>query len=672
MKQSIFRFGVDYYPEHWPSERWPVDAQLMAAAGFNTARLAEFAWSKLEPVPGTYDFDWLDQAIEILGQNGLQVVLGTPTGSPPPWIMHQHPDIFRVLETNQRQTYGNRRYYCPNNSTYHDYTRRIVAAMAEHYAGNPAVIAWQIDNEFGQGDRCCCPVCIAQFQEWLRAKYGTLDNLNQTWGTMFWSHVYTDWEQIPAPLKTASSPNPSLALDYYRFSSDSYVAYQKMQADIIRQYHPDALITHNLMGIGFGQLDYDQLAADLDFVTWDNYPRMQWTLEQGLDTVQVALSHDAMRGLKRQNYWVMEQQSGSGGWEIVSAAPRPGELRLWAYQSIAHGADGIIFFRWRTARHGTEQYWHGILDHHARPGRRYDEIQKMGAEIGQIGNQILDSQPTASVALLHSYDTRFAFQIQANNPNFDYPRHLLDIYRALHEQHIAVAVITPETDFSAYKLVIVPALYVLTEPVANQLKQFVTNGGTLVVTPRTGVKNEFNVVVDVPLPGLLADLCGVEIAEYDSLPSGVSNELAFISPAPYPFTTPAEASIWCDVLRPTTAEVIATYTRDYYGGQPAITLNRYGQGQVITIGTFATADLYRVLTPWFIATAGVTPTLTAPRDVEVTVRQHSGQTLTFILNHTDEPQTITLPHDYTSLLDNGKKLSGTVILPPKEILILRG
>ena len=467
----MFTFGVDYYPEHWPEERWPVDAGLMAEAGFNITRLAEFAWSRLEPQEGTFDFTWLDQANDILSSYGIRTILGTPTASPPPWLMQSNPDLYRVDEQGRRLTFGNRRQYCPNHPLYHECTRAIVQAMAEHYAANPNVIGWQIDNEFG--DRCYCPVCREAFQRWLQARYHTLEAMNEAWGTIFWSHVYTDWSQIPVPVETGGSPNPGLALDFYRFISDSYVRYQQLQIDILRACTSGQFITHNLMGFKYDTLNYYDLAMPLDFVTWDNYPRTQWSFRSDVDPSGPALAAATMRGLKRQPFWVMEEQAGPGGWELVSVTPRPGELRLWAYQQIAHGADGIIFFRWRTARYGTEQYWHGILNHDASAGRRYEEIARMGAELGRIGDALRDTQVQAPVAMLLSYDSRFAFQIQPNNPEYSYSEHFHSLYRAFHERNIPIDVISPTEELNSYRLVLAPPLYMLPEQVAANLERYV-------------------------------------------------------------------------------------------------------------------------------------------------------------------------------------------------------
>jgi beta-galactosidase len=662
----MFYFGVDYYPEHWPEERWPIDAQLMQEAGFNVVRLAEFAWSKMEPADGQYDFDWLDRAIDILQSHGMKVVLGTPTASAPPWLMNKNPELFRVREDGQRVTFGNRREYCPNHPLYHEHTRRIVTKMAEHYAHHPAVIGWQIDNEFG--DRCYCPICAENFRTWLRGRHEALEELNQKWGTAFWSHTYSDWTEIPVPLTTGASPNPGLALDFYRFCSDSYIAYQQLQIDILRARCPDHFITHNLMGFTYDRLNYFDLARNLDFVSWDNYPRMQWTMERGVDPSSMALSLDTMRGLKSKNIWIMEQQAGQGGWEMLSVAPRPGELRLWAYQSIARGADAIIFFRWRTARYGTEQYWHGLLDHDARPGRRYEEIKRMGAEIKEIGETVFGTQIKSQVAMLLSYDSRFAFQIQPNNPRFSYPEHFHQIYRAFYQQHASIDIAAPHADLSSYKLVIAPALYLVTDTIAENLKRYVQAGGTLIVTQRTGVKDDANAVVNQRLPGLLAEICGVEVEEYDSLSSHMQNEIEFTT-AELADTACVSVGILCDILKPTSATVIARYRQDYYTDKPAITLNQFGAGRAIYVGALGDGPLYNVLAKWLLDANGVQNTFTTPSGVEVTRRIQGNKKLHFLLNHTASQQTVQLESHFTNLLSNDQ-LHGDVQLDPFGVLIL--
>jgi beta-galactosidase len=660
----MFRFGAAYYPEHWPEERWPEDARLMQEAGFNVVRLAEFAWAKLEPSEGRFDFDWLERAIAVLAGRGISIVLGTPTASPPPWLMAQSDDLFLVEENGIRRTYGLRREYCPNHPLYRRHTERIVNRMAEHFQNNPAVIGWQIDNELG--DRCYCPICRVAFHRWLQTRYSTLDALNERWGTVFWSHTYTDWAQIPVPLSTARSHNPGLGLDYRRFMSDTYRDFQRLQADIIRRHCPGRFVTHNLMGFRYGQLNYYDLAADLDHVSWDIYNRHQWDMRAEVDPAQAALSCDTMRGLKKQNYWVMEQQSGGGGWEQVAVPPKPGELRVWTYQSVAHGADAIVYFRWRTARVGTEQNWQGILEHHGIPGRRYAEVCQVGNELKKVGELIGGSRPRPQVAIMQSYDTRFAFQIQPNNPRFSYESHIQDVYRGFHHHHIPVDIVSETDLLTGYKLVIAPALFVLPAQTAANLERYVADGGIVVFTPRTGVKNEFNTVVDMKLPGLVARMCGIEVEEYISMPVDEDNRVQFGLPE---LEESFPTSAWADVIEPQGADVIAWHCQDFYAGKPAATLHSFGKGLVIYLGALGDHAYYDAIVRWLSGLAGIEPPLLAPPGVEVAERWQGHQRILFLLNHRAQPQTVKLDARYRDLLDD-RTLNGEVEIDPYGVLIL--
>ncbi len=659
-------YGADYYPEHWPEERWPIDARLMQEAGFDVVRMAEFAWSRLEPAPGRTDFAWLDRAIDLLGAHGIQTIIGTPTASPPPWLMAMHPDAYRVGEDGRRATFGNRQEHCQAHPGYRERTRAIVAALAEHYGGNPHVLAWQIDNEFGA--RCYCDVCAGRFRDWLRARYGSLEALNRAWGTVFWSHVYTDWSQVPLPLATGGSPNPGLALDYRRFVSDLYVEYCRLQIAEIRRFDPQRPITHNFMGFGYEGLNYYDLAAPLDLVAWDNYPRGFWSPSATVDPAPLALGHDAMRGLKGQSFWVMEEQAGPSGWETVSPAPRPGEIRLWAYQALAHGADAIVYFRWRSCRFGTEEYWHGILDHDGTPRRRYEEVKQMGAELARLESALDGSTVQAQVALIDCYDSRFAFQVQRNHPEFSYAQHAQDLYRALHRRNVAVDVVAPTADLSPYGLVVAPALYIVPPAVAANLQRYVEGGGCLLLTARSGVKEATNTVVDLPLPGLLAGLCGVEVVEYDPLPPGATRPLELLIPTGG--EGEPQATIWCDVLAPRGAQVVARYAGGYYAGQPAVTCHHRGDGLAVYAGTMGNGALLQELVDWLLDEAGIEGALETPPGVEAAVRQAGDERLVFLLNHADEPRTVPLDRDYHDLI-SGRRIFGPLVLAPKEVAILR-
>jgi beta-galactosidase len=663
----MFYFGVDYYPEQWPEERWPEDARLMAEAGINLVRLAEFAWSFLEPHPGRFDFDWLDRALDVLQAHGIRAVLGTPTASPPPWVMAMLPDAYRVLESGQRQTYGNRREYCPTHPGYLKRGCIVTQAMAEHYADHPAVMGWQIDNELGG---CCyCSLCRVAFQVWLQNKYGSLGALNGAWGTAFWSHIYTEWSQIPVPLETGGVPNPGLDLDYRRFMSDAYVHFQQEQVDILRRVCPTHLITHNFMGFHYDQVNYFDLARTLDFVAWDNYPRTAWSRDEDVDPAAIALGHDTMRGLKGQNFWLMEQQAGSGGWQEVGLVPRPGEMRLWTYQAIAHGADAIVYFRWRTARFGTEQFWQGVLDHHGQPRRRYRELRSIGTQLKQVGEMLLGAESCSRVAMVLSYDSRFAFQGQPNHRAFQYSDLFHSYYAALHRHNIGVAIVPPTADLSEYRLVIAPALYVLDHEAAGNLRHYVQNGGTLLVTARSGVKDEANALTNTPLPGLLGDMCGIEVEEHDALSADTQVPLAWEETGLASGVPGGYAWLWCDILAPSTAQVVARYQAEFYTGRAAITLNQFGQGQAAYVGTLGDAALHGLVVDWLLRTASVSPALSAPGGVEVVERRKDEQRLLFLLNHTHQTHAIVLPRPMTDLL-SGQLVSSQVTLEPKGLAIL--
>ncbi len=661
----MFHFGVDYYPEQWPEERWPRDAELMVRAGFTCVRLAEFSWGVLERAEGALEFGWLDRAVGLLAERGLKVVLGTPTASPPSWLMRK--ELARVQEDGSAVPYGNRRGYCPSNTVYREHCRRIVTAMADRLGAHPAVIGWQIDNEFG--DRCFCESCRRSFHRWLADRHGSLEEMNRRWGTAFWGHTYRCWEDVPLPLAAAAAPNPGLALDYRRFVSDLYAGFQREQIQIVRPRSPGRFLTHNFMGFASDTLDQHRLAGDLDFGSWDNYPRTQWSMTEAVDPASAALSHAATRGLSSTPFWVIEQQAGPAGWEMIGVPPRPGELALWAWQSVAHGADGVVFFRWRTARFGTEVNWHGLLDHDGAETRRYAEIAQMGVALRRVGPAVAGTRVSAQAALMVSPDSRFSLQAQPTNPGLGYTLHAAGLHRAFHRAHIALDIVYPGSDLAPYRLLVAPLLTVVHPEEAEALAAFVRRGGLLVLTFRAGSRDGHNAAVDARLPGALRELCGIEVPEYDSLPPGATRRLLFLPRGLRAASGPHDCS-WCDVLEMKGAEPLALYADGHYRGRPAVSLHRLGTGRVVYVGVAAGQPLYDALVPWLAEAAGVERVIDAPPDVEATIREGDGKRMLFLLNHGTEPRRVALgPWNGTELI-SGAAVGGRLTLGPREVRIL--
>lgn len=660
------RLGVAYYPEQWPEERWQIDARMMADAGIGVVRMAEFSWSRLEPHRGAFEFDWLDRALSLMAENGIDVVLGTPTAAPPGWLSVEHPDILRIDGEGRAFPFGHRRQYCPNNTTYHQETRRVVAALAERYGRDERVGAWQIDNEFGE--RCYCPRCEAAFRLWLEERFGSLERLNESWGTAFWSHTYRSWDHVPLPSAgdvplpdgfMQASPSPAHALDYRRFASDSFVRYQRLQIEEIRR-HSDAPITHNMRSFRFKELDFQNLARDLDFLAWDNYP----LLNASDGWLEPALNCDAIRGLKDVPFWVMEQQVGPLGWETIRT-PRRGQMRLHTYQMVAHGAEVVSYFRWRSARFGTEQHWYGVLDHDGRPNRRLRELSGLTKELTRIDTLLADAVPAAEAAIVYDYDARFALEIQPTNPALAHVDALRAHYGALRRLGVGVDVLAPTEDLSRYSLVAAPSLYVIDEEVAAGLRAYVEAGGLLVLGPRSGFKDRTNAVPDRPLPAWLDELAGLEVSDIASFLDGRTVEIEHVESG-----AAGEFRGWFEELSPKGARPVYRHRDHDFAGAAAVAVNRVGAGQVVYIGGVAAdetlIDLYR-----WLAREAALGVLDVPEDVElVRLRKTgSGTELWFLLNYADDERAITLPGVPASHLD-GVVEAGSLVLGPHAVALL--
>ena len=628
------KLGVCYYPEAWPVDRWALDARMMRDAGLSIVRIAEFAWANMEPAEGRFTWEWLDRAIQTLAGEGLKIVLGTPTAAPPAWLVHADPDVLPVDEQGRRRRFGSRRHYCPNSPSYRGHTHRIVAAMAERYAPHPEVIGWQIDNEYGchHTARCYCPSCVRAFREWLKARYQTLEALNEAWGAAFWSQTYSDWDQIEPPALTIAEANPSHILDYYRFSSDSWLAYQQLQLELLRQAISQAgaddrqFVTTNFMGT-FPDLDYHAIARPLDLVVWDSYPtrstetqsaRLYSPHEAGLppahsydlgDPAVTGFSHDLTRGLKRAPFWVMEQQCGYINNSLFNTGVRAGAVRLWTWHALACGASAVVYFRWRASRFAQEQYHSGLLYQDGSPATGYTDLVEMRPELDLMA-QVAAEPIGAQVALLLSYQDLWALEIQPHGRDFEYLRHLFVYYRALQQMGIPTDIVPPETDLSDYKIVISPTAHLADEHLAMRFRDYAAAGGTLLLGVRSGFKTPTNLITDQPLPGVFSQLIGARLTGWHALPTGI--EFALESQIP---GLEGPASSWIEGLLPSSppdqapenalCKTLVRYAEGPFASHAALVENPVGKGHALYLGWYPTYRQAAALVAYLADRAGI-------------------------------------------------------------------
>lgn len=647
--------GAAYYPEHWPEERWPEEIRLMQAAGLSVVRLAEFAWSSMEPAPGDYRLDWLERAIGLLAAAGIAVVLGTPTAAPPAWLTHTHPDSLSVDEHGRRARHGNRCHYCPTSPDMLAASARITRALAERFGRDPRLIGWQTDNELGRV--CYCARCAALFRRFLEERYGDLDSLNRRWSTAYWSQSYTDWEQIPLPV---GWHNPGLMLEWKRFVTRSNRDFQKLQVDILKEYLPASTwVTHNFMG-WFGGFDHYALAADLDLASWDYYVGTGHH-----DHLGHGVTHDLTRGFKRKNYWVMETQPGNVNWSTVNNVLHKWEARAMAWQAVAHGADGVLYWQWRSALGGQEQYHGTLVDQSGQPRPFYQEVQALGGEFARLSGLVAGSTVGARVALLNDYESRWSIEAQRHHQDFDYIACFNHFARPLAAHGVNLDVISADEALTGYRLVIAPALLILDEERVARLKNFVAHGGHLVLTTRCGMKDRYNALLPSRQPGALAELTGVEVEDYYALDESVPVKGSLVS---------GSAQIWAErlkVIDPKAVVVAARYqaANGWLDGQPAITVRSQRGALVYYLGAYLDDRAQAAWMENVLKRANLLK-WKLPPGIELRTRTRpDGQEIHFIINHGRAAQKLHLPwksHDHLSEQD----VEAEFDLAPYSIVVL--
>jgi beta-galactosidase len=622
-------FGVAYYPEHWPEKRWAEDIHLMQEAGINVVRMAEFAWSTMEPDVGKFNFSWLEHAIEKLAVAGIVSVLGTPTAAPPAWLVERYPDLLAVDEHGRRIQFGNRCHYCVNSAEFHQATLRIVQAMGEHFESNPNVIGWQIDNEYNRV--CYCDRCRNLFHQFLADKYGSLDELNQRWTTAYWSQTYSAWEQIPIPI---GAHHPSLMLEFKHFITASYRRFQRLQLEALRSHlQAGVWTTHNFMG-WYGGYDHYEMAADLDQASWD------WYVGTGHhDYLTSGAVHDLTRGFKRRNFWLMETQPGNVNWHAKNTSLNQGEAIAMAWHAIAHGAEAVLYWQWRSALGGQEQYHGTLIDQSGKPRPFYADAQTLGKQIQSVSGMLAGSRIDASVAMLNSYASRWSIEFQRHHGDFDYVDHFNHYYHALAVNNISVDIISADEALDGYKLVIAPTLVILNEKRVTKLTNFVEMGGHLVLTIRTGMKDEFNALLPSRQPGALAKLAGVEVEDYYALDEFVPVEGKWLN---------GFSQQWAERLKlldQQNAIPISSYGKSngWLDGQIAMAVHPYGKGMVYTVGAYLDEAAQQTFVDHVLQTAGI-QVIKSEKDVEVLKRiDPAGKVILMVINHAAAERKFVLP-----------------------------
>ncbi len=671
--------GVCYYPEHWPESLWEDDLIRMKEHGIEIIRIAEFAWNKFEPEEGVYDFGFFDRFLELAHRHGIKVIFGTPTATPPAWMTHKYPEVLNAGTDGTLYRHGMRRHYNYNSPKYREFTAAIVERLAAHYCPNPAVIGWQIDNELN----CETNVFYSEadhtaFRQYLKKKFKTLDALNEAMGTVFWNQTYTAWDEIHLTRPTVNdSNNPHMSLEEKRFISESTISFCRLQSDIIRKYAPKGqFITTN--GI-FGHLDSHEMTNEaLDFITFDSYPNFAydtWTNPRQPGNINDRRSSWSLTRTRSISpvFGIMEQQSGPGGWDtrMKQPAPKPGQMRLWTFQSIAHGADFISYFRWRTCWIGTEIYWHGLNDYSNLPNRRLEELKRTSEDISKISGAA-GARYVAKAAFVKDYSNEWdGEQDKWHGPLDEFSD--TGWFTAAQLSHMPMDFLyirnsgvkkTAQEELDKYELLVYPHATILTEDTAELLKNYVEQGGTLIMGARTGYKDRYGRCPMRPMPGLAADICGVTVSDYTHLGPGDDEEFADWDGEPVP------APVFNDILQARGgAEVLATFKGNYYDGAPALVRNRLGLGTAYYFGAGFSAETAAAFLKKLGFAQPYGGLFELPPQVELAIRSHDGKEHIFLLNYMPYEVEINVKKTMTDLL-TGNHVQGVHKLEKYGVMVL--
>jgi beta-galactosidase len=659
-------YGGDYNPEQWPEKVWDDDYRLFDAAGIDTLTVGVFTWTLTQPAADTYDFTTLDRIVQRAAAEGRKICLATGTGAHPAWMARAFPEVCRVDFEGHQKRYGGRHNSCPSSPAFRRFSTEVARRIAARYAGHPAIIAWHVGNEYGGA--CYCDRCAAGFRDWLRARYGSLDRLNEAWYTTFWSHTFGSWDEIEPPSALTEhwrgpghTAFQGITLDYRRFMSDAMLQNYRDEKDAIRESDPSTPVTTNFMGAFWG-LDYHRWAPHLDFASWDNYP------PDDRSAALMAFGHDLTRGLKDgAPFWLMEQTPSTTACRDVNPLKRPGIMRLWSWQAVAHGADAVLFFQMRAGRGASEKYHGAVIGHSGRGDTRvFREVAALGAELTRLGDATLGARTPARVAVLFDWDSWWALEM-SDGPSrlVQYKEIVLDYYRSLWRAGVNVDVVAVTADLSGYDVVVAPALHMVKGDLAARLEDVARRGGTVLTTFLSGRVDEDDNAFLADVPGPLAELMGIRIDEWDARPADVVNPVRFGD-------LTADGTLVFEIVVAQGASPVATYGDDFYAGTPAVTRNAFGDGEGWYVATrLDDAGVDEVLGR-ILAGHGIRSPYAGFDGVEAAERiTPDGRRLTFLLHHGTAPAALTAHATAVDLLTGDRIAGGDPLhLRPGGVMIL--
>lgn len=626
--------GSDYNPEQWMKWKdsiWKEDMRLAKLAGLNSLSVGIFSWSMLEPAEGEFHFEWLDEVMDLLAENGMKAVLATPSAARPAWMAQKYPEVLRTRENRVRNLFGMRHNHCMSSPVYREKVNRINTELAKRYRNHPALGMWHVSNEVS--GECHCELCQERFRTWLKEKYHTLDALNEAWWTAFWSHRYTDWSQIESPSMHGETSVHALVLDWRRFVTDLHMDFLENEMKPLRKYTPEVPCTTNLMAT-YDELDYGRMSKIFDIVSWDNYPGWRGETQEDIRTAcRTGFYHDLMYGLKGRPFFIMESCPSAVNWREVNKLLRPGAHMLQSIQGIAHGSDSVQYFQFRKSRGGSEKMHGAVVDHEGSEHTRvFGEVAQVGKKLEELGEAAGTVKPSR-IALIHDYQNGWGLSLlQGGMPGHqNYLKTLLEHYSVFWEKGIPVDVVDETCSLEGYDVVIAPMLYMVRDGFAGRAREFVEKGGTLVTTYLSGYVNETDLCYQGGFPGPLKELLGIWAEELDVLYEQDSNCIEWNGKS-------YRAYDFCERVHAQGAEILGRYGEDFYQGSPAVTCSRYGKGRAYYVAARTGTDFRKDFYSHIMEEAGIHPYFEKPlpRGISLQVRTDGVRDYCFLMNFTSE------------------------------------